>query len=151
MKNYSNTVMTNFINSNPNSVVLFGASRGAQYSIRVLQHLNIKVDCIVESDNLTSDNLYAPKKVNNVLGIDVLSISSGFQRYPNAKVLITTMDSKNLVPITAMLEKAGWSNIDWIMPDIILHYLKLFSSRSLDLDKFQKNKLPENFDFGKTD
>jgi len=133
--------MTNFINSNPTSVVLFGASRGAQYTIRVLQHLNIKIDCIVESDSLTSDNLYAPKKVNNVLGIDVLSISSGFQRYPNAKVLITTMDSKNLLPITSMLEKAGWSDIDWIMPDIILHYLKLFSSRSLDLDKFQKNKL----------
>ncbi len=123
------------------SVVIFGASRGAQYAIYVLRQLNIAIDCVVESSDMQSANLYARDQVDRILGLEVLPLARGFKEYPKSKILITTMDSSSLVSLKTKIEGEGWQDSVWIMPDIIACYLDLFTTRSLNHDAFQKNKL----------
>lgn len=141
MPNNSIQFLKNSIFPDKFPIILFGASRGAQYTLRVLRHLNINVACIVESEHLSSNNLYAAKKVDSILGTAVLSLAEGYKKFPDAQVLITTMDSKSLLTIQSMLKKIGWSNLLWLIPDTINCYLSLFTDRKIDQDKFQSTKL----------
>ena len=122
-----------------NTIILFGASRGARYSIEVIQKLGYKIDCIIENRDRLSSEMYADKFSESVLDIPVYDVVTGLNLYQNPLVLITLMDMVNIDEAYKMLQQHN-VQYRYIMPEIIYLYSKMLTNRNLDFNIFNKYK-----------
>jgi hypothetical protein len=112
------------------SVVLFGASRGCLYTIRLLRYLGYDIECILETKSRPDKLLYANKYVHEVLGIPVYSVEEGLEKYPNSVVLVTLLDIFNLRSIIEILTASKPKAVLYLMPEIIFGYLSVFTKKA---------------------
>ena len=126
--------LKNYISSNQESVVIFGACRAGLYHHRVFEEIGISVSFFVDN---------AEKKYRNkYLGKSVYKVEDGIKRAPNSIYILALMNGANIRKAKNQLVSLGIAEekIKYVTPDIVPLYINLFSERKIDLKKYEKHK-----------
>lgn len=122
---YEQTVLafTQAIKESQSDAIIFGASRGGWYIMKVLEHYGVPIQCFIDNDS---------EKQGEYMGYSVMSPQDVELSFRDSNVCLGILNQKNLVSIIEKLEEDGYKNIHYLSDAFLFVYFTEVVKRNVD-------------------
>lgn len=111
-------------------VVIFGASRGGWYIMKVLEHFKVGMTAFIDNN---------PEKHGEYLGKPASSPQKICQEISDARVILGVLNYKNSEPVETQLQSVGFEKIYNMMDVFLFAYFTLVAGRKCDHSKLAES------------